>query len=486
MKRLTLVSFMMALIIPLFTSHAFAAAPNFQALGFPDVALEQTIDAGEGAKFKYGQVKIEIPEGTFVNKVKFQVVEGSLADFQARAPEGETVLMNFAFQVTDLITKERIIKFNKPVMFSYTSPSVSSKSKYYNILPDGAFVLNTVLPEIHGNTLTHPNPGAPVGWAVTSPTSSEKKTPSPGTKAEVEPFDGSITNNALAISPDEQTAVVSDSRVQSIRVYDLARGTLRKEIDGFVTPRNVVFVDGGKTFVVSDSTLGTLRFYDLKQLTLKDEVVVGPGAFGTAVSPDGRTLYVNNQAHSSVTIVDLEKRKPTAVIAGFAQPRQGIVMSPDGRYVFVTNFKGDKVSVVDAATNSIVREITGFEMIRGISVTKDGILYAANSGRDSISVVDIAQGKIISEVKVGREPYGAALSPDGKLLFASSKVDNTIDVITVSDYRVIKTIKGFLEPRQAIIFNRAGDVAYVLNRDLSISWVNVKDRVIMNTIQDDK
>jgi len=485
MKRLTLVSFMMALIIPLFTSHASAAAPDFLALGFPDVALEQTIDAGEGAKFKYGQVKIEIPEGTFVNKVKFQVVEGSLADFQAKAPEGETVLMNFAFQVTDLITKERIIKFNKPVMFSYISPSVNSKSKYYNILPDGTFVLNTVLPEIHGNTLTHPNPGAPVGWAVTSPTSSEKN-PSPGTKAEVEPFDGSITNNALAISPDEQFAVVSDSRVQSIRVYDLVRGTLRKEIDGFVTPRNVLFVDGGKTFVVSDSTLGTLRFYDLKQLTLKDEVVVGPGAFGTAVSPDGRTLYVNNQAHSSVTIVDLEKRKPTAVIAGFAQPRQGIVVSPDGRYVFVTNFKGDKVSIVDAATKSIVREITGFEMIRGISVTKDGILYAANSGRDSISVVDITQGKIMSEVKVGREPYGAALSPDGKLLFASSKADNTIDVITVSDYRVIKTIKGFLEPRQAIIFNRAGDIAYVLNRDLSISRVNVKDRVIMDTIHDGK
>ncbi|MFD0771628.1 beta-propeller fold lactonase family protein [Bacillus sp. CGMCC 1.60114] len=301
----------------------------------------------------------------------------------------------------------------------------------------------------------------------------------------VESFDGSITNNSLAISPDEQIAVVSDSREQSIRIYDLAKGTLRKKIDGFVTPRNIVFVDNGSEFVVSDSTLGTLRFYNTKSLTLKDEVVVGPGAFGTAVSPDGKTLYVNNQAHSSVTIVDLEKRKPTAVITGFAQPRQGIKVSPDGKYVFVTNFKGDKVSVVDAATKNIVREITGFSMIRGISVSADGqTMYAANSGRDSISVVDISQGQIVNEVKVGREPYGAALSPDGKLLFASSKVDNTIDVIDVSNNHVIKTISGFAEPRQAIVFSQDGERAYVLNRDLSIARVNVKTLSMTDTISE--
>ncbi|MGV2448125.1 UNVERIFIED_CONTAM: beta-propeller fold lactonase family protein, partial [Bacillus sp. ATCC 13368] len=97
-----------------------------------------------------------------------------------------------------------------------------------------------------------------------------------------------------------------------------------------------------------------------------------PGAFGTAVSPDGKTLYVNNQAHSSVTVVDLEKRQPMAVITGFTQPRQGIKVSPDGKYIFVTNFQGDKVTVVEAATQKIIREISGFSMIRGISITADG------------------------------------------------------------------------------------------------------------------
>ncbi|WHY77038.1 beta-propeller fold lactonase family protein [Neobacillus sp. WH10] len=298
-------------------------------------------------------------------------------------------------------------------------------------------------------------------------------------------FDTYITNNSLAVSPDEKTGVVSDSREHIILVFDLVKGTLKKKIEGFVTPRNIVFIGGGAQFVVSDSTLGSLRFYDTKTLKLKDEIVVGQGAFGTAVSPDGRTMYVNNQAQSSVTVVDLEKRKPVTVIPGFSQPRQGIVVSHDGKFVFVTNFKGDKVSVIDTAAKTIVREINGFSMIRAISVSADGsTLYAANSGRDSISVVDLAQGEIVDEIKVGREPYGAALSPDGKLLFASNKADNTINVISVSDNRITGTIKGFLEPRQAIAFSQDGARAYVLNRDLSISKVDVNSGTIIDTISE--
>lgn len=298
-------------------------------------------------------------------------------------------------------------------------------------------------------------------------------------------FDADITNNSLAVSPDEKTAVVSDSREKSLLIYDLAEGGLRKKIGGFVTPRNIVFINDGSQFVVSDSSLGTLRFYSTEDYALQDEVVVGPGAFGTAVSPDGKTMYVNNQAHSSVTVVDLETRRPTDVITGFSQPRQGIKVSPDGKHVFVTNFEGDKVTIVDAASRKVIRELTGFSKIRGISVTADGnTLYAANSGRNSISVVDLRKGDITNEIEVGREPYGAALSPDGKLLFASNKTDNTIDVIDATENTVVKTLEGFKEPRQAIVFSHGQNRAYVLNRDLSVARVNVEDLSIIDTVRE--
>jgi YVTN family beta-propeller protein len=332
------------------------------------------------------------------------------------------------------------------------------------------------------------------GCDAPTDTASGAKSPSNGAAASSAPappengrtgFDAEITNNSLAVSPDEKTAVASDSREKSLLIYDLAEGGLRKKLGGFGTPRNIVFINDGSQFVVSDSSLGTLRFYSTKDYTLQDEVVVGPGAFGTAVSPDGKTIYVNNQAHNSVTVVDLEARKPVGVITGFSQPRQGIKVSPDGKHVFVTNFEGDKVTVVDAASRKITRELTGFSKIRGISVTADGnTLYAANSGRNSISVVDLRRGDITNEIHVGREPYGAALSPDGKLLFASNKADNTIDVIDVTENALVKTLEGFKEPRQAIVFSHGQNRAYVLNRDLSVARVNVEDLSITDTVRE--
>lgn len=332
------------------------------------------------------------------------------------------------------------------------------------------------------------------GCDASTDAASGARSPSTGTAVSSAPatpednesgFDADITNNSLAVSPDEKIAVVSDSREKSLLIYDLAEGELRKKISGFGTPRNIVFTNDGSQFIVSDSSLGTIRFYSTEDYTLQGEVVVGPGAFGTAVSPDGKTIYVNNQAHNSVTVVDLETRKPTDVITGFSQPRQGIKVSPDGKQVFVTNFEGDKVTIVDAASRKIIRELTGFSKIRGISVSADGnTLYAANSGRDSISVVDLLKGDTTSDVGVGREPYGAALSPDGKLLFASNKADNTIDVIDVTEKTVVKTLEGFEEPRQAIVFSHDQNRAYVLNRDLSVARVNVDDLSLIDTVRE--
>jgi DNA-binding beta-propeller fold protein YncE len=40
---------------------------------------------------------------------------------------------------------------------------------------------------------------------------------------------------------------------------------------------------------------------------------LGPGAFGTTLSKDGSTLYVNNQASSTVTHVDTVSGQAKAV-----------------------------------------------------------------------------------------------------------------------------------------------------------------------------
>ena len=257
-------------------------------------------------------------------------------------------------------------------------------------------------------------------------------------------FDGAIHNNSLALSPDEGTAVVSYSERPDVVVYDLKTGKVRKVLDGFVTPRNIVFAPSGEFFYVSDSSLGTVAKIATSSLKTVSSLPAGPGAFGTVLSKDGATMYVNNQAASTVTRFDLASGEPRAVITGFAQPRQGVRLSPDGSALYVTNFMGDKITIVNTATNKIDGEITGFNKLRAISVTGDGkTLFAANSGSNTIAVVDLDKRAIESTIAVGKDPYGAALSPDGRRVYAGNLGDNSLSVIDVASKSVVATITGF-------------------------------------------
>ncbi len=297
------------------------------------------------------------------------------------------------------------------------------------------------------------------------------------------PFDADIKNNSLAVSPDEHLAAVSYSDEKHVIVYDLQTGKAIKTLEGYVTPRNIVFAPDGKRFFVSDSSLGTVNVVDAASFETVTRYPVGYGVFGTVLTADGRTLYANDEAASTVTAVDTTDGSAKAVIPGFSQPRQGIRLAPDGKEAFVTNFPGDKITVVDLATHKITGEITGFKALRAISITKDGkTLYAGNSGANEVAVVDLAKREIVERVPVGKDPYGAALTPDGKFVYSGNKADNSLSIIDTATRKVIGTITGFQEPRQAIVFTKDGKTAYVLNKDLSIAVVEAATSRIVRTL----
>lgn len=162
---------------------AFAATTttsvDFQTHGFPTVAAQAAIPAGQGATIKAGDATVTIPTGTFSDPVEFELLEGPLSSFAANAPSGQTPVFDFAFKVVDQKTGAIVMKFQKPVMFSLTNTDVNANSMYYNIAPTGTYTLNPVKATISGDTLQHAIAGAPVGWVVTSPATSVAQTTSP-------------------------------------------------------------------------------------------------------------------------------------------------------------------------------------------------------------------------------------------------------------------------------------------------------------------
>ena len=168
-----------------------------------------------------------------------------------------------------------------------------------------------------------------------------------------EAFDMNIKNNSLAISPNEEIAVVSNSTIPGIKVYDLKNKKVIGELDEFVTPRNIAFSKDGKYFYVSDSTYGTIREIDSKTLEVIRTFELKQGVFGFTVTNDGKKIFANNQAESTVTVINLENGKIEKVIEGFSEPRQGIVVDAKDEFVYVTNFKGDDVRVINTKTLKI-------------------------------------------------------------------------------------------------------------------------------------
>lgn len=297
----------------------------------------------------------------------------------------------------------------------------------------------------------------------------------------VEAFDKDIKNNSMAISTDETIAVVSNSEYDTVKVYDLATKAIKKELTSFVTPRNIAFSVDGNSFYISDSSHGAILEYDTDTLELIRKMDLAKGVFGFTIIDNN--MFVNNQAEDTVTVLDLKSGEIIKVIEGFAGPRQGIISSVNGAKVYVTNFKADDIRVIDLETMEISQTIAGIPSVRAISVD-DTYLYAASSKNGTISVIDATTGEIYKTIKTGDETYGAALSPNADIILAGNKASNNVSVIDVNDdYKVIATVEGLNEPRQAIVYSNNADEAYILNKDLSIAKINYKTAEIIEEIK---
>lgn len=298
-------------------------------------------------------------------------------------------------------------------------------------------------------------------------------------------FDMDIKNNSLAISPNEEIAVVSNSTIPGIKVYDLKDKKVISEINEFSTPRNIAFSKEGNYFYVSDSSYGTIREFDSKTLKVTNTFELEQGVFGFTLTNDGKRIFANNQFNSTVTVIDLEKGSIEKIIEGFSRPRQGIVVDSKDEFVYVTNFEGNDVRVINTKTLEIEKTLQGIPSVRAISVDKEGkYLYGASSSENTINVLDISTGEVVKSIKVGEEPYGSALSPDGKTILTGEKVSNQVSVIDTETLEVKNTIVGLNEPRQAIVYSSEEGQAYVLNADLSISIIDyISGNVIYNIVE---
>lgn len=205
--------------------------------------------------------------------------------------------------------------------------------------------------------------------------------------------------HAMALDPSDGTAYTASLAVNQIAAIDLA--TERVELSNVSGPPHALMQfalsPDGRTLVISGELSGKLFFFDVSNRLnprMVGEVAVEKQPFDPIFTPDGLQVWLGNKAANAVTVIDAVDRKVIAVIRGngIAQPH-GTAVSPDGRYVYVSNnnLKGSG----DHANHMMVGGSEG------------GAAQPAGPG--TIVVIDTQTRKIANVIEVGHNASGIAV-----------------------------------------------------------------------------
>jgi predicted lipoprotein with Yx(FWY)xxD motif len=160
--------------IALATPAAASATPTGQVTdwtthGFTSVLGSQEISNGDPATLTFGPYSVFVPQGTFTDTVKFDVLSGTPSTFASKVPSDQTPVLAFAFNVRDTKTNQLIGKFSQPVILTAKDDKIAADSRYYNVTASGDLSLNMTGAQVQAGELTHPIAGAVFGWVITAP-----------------------------------------------------------------------------------------------------------------------------------------------------------------------------------------------------------------------------------------------------------------------------------------------------------------------------
>lgn len=229
-----------------------------------------------------------------------------------------------------------------------------------------------------------------------------------------------------AWSPDGRYAYVSN--------YAMSGPNHRDSAQDFCGPENG-YVD---SFVY--------RIDTQKSFAVDQVIRVGAVPKYLTVTPDGRTLLVNNWCSWTMSVIDLATGRQVKQIPLPKNPR-GMVVLPDSKTAYVAAFSTPNIYRVDLDAGTCTLFAHVGQAARHITMSPDAkFLYVVSSRANHVTKVDRDTGVVLATTPTEREPRTMAISPDGKALYVVDHWANVAQKIRTSDMRVIQTVKTFANP----------------------------------------
>ncbi|MBX3188917.1 MAG: YncE family protein [Labilithrix sp.] len=234
--------------------------------------------------------------------------------------------------------------------------------------------------------------------------------------------------------------------------------------------------DGTKFFVTNfgQGDKRNVTVYDAKTLELLDTLDVPGIIVESALSIDGKTLFISNFRRDTVMFVDLASKSVTHEAKVGAVPKV-LTASPDGKSVFAANWSADTVTQVDVASASPVRTLKVGKSPRGMAMTKSGKLFVANFYGSSIDVFEGEDFSRRHRVPVCLCPRHLVVSPDDQTLYVSCLTASQLHAIDIATEKLVHSVAVGESPK-SIDVSRDGRWVYTADygESRSVSLVDTK------------
>lgn len=289
--------------------------------------------------------------------------------------------------------------------------------------------------------------------------------------------------------------VQTNAAGDSVMLIDPVTNTVVGEIGGIEVNHGAQSSPDGRRLYVTNEAESTLDVADLKTLKVIKTIPLTNHPNNVAVSKDGKRVYVAIVAGAgAIDVIDattLTRVKSIRTEGGI----HNTYVTPDGRFVVAGSIPGRKITVIDQNTEEILWTVPTADGVRpiGFEQNADGStrrLFVQLSNFNGFITVDFATHQVVDKISLpelpaaekvtqglqGSPSHGIGVTPDGKTLCVLSKMNTRIYFFSMPDLKPIGESKVGHHP-DWLTFTPDSKRVYVANAGSnSVSVIDIEAR----------
>jgi len=194
------------------------------------------------------------------------------------------------------------------------------------------------------------------------------------------------------------------------------------------------------------------------------------------LGPDG-LIYITCENSAVVAVIDRLTNTVVDAIDSGSTNGHRLIIASDGQRLYTENEEDSTVSVIDLAKRKLLGKISTPRALAGITISPDGrTVIAVDDIEPTLFLIDTAAGKVDATMRLEGVPEAAQIarySPDNKMLAVTSLKSNMVSLIDPS-FRQQAAVKVGDQPMDMAF--RGDELFVACQGDGSVHVVDIPQR----------